>query len=84
MSSNLQDSAHDESDARLGVVPASPRVAPEELPGVDIASDHEGVEQGRLVLTPDELRWLIAGGNSAELGMPANVAARITAAERSC
>ena len=31
--------------------------------------------------TPDELRRLVAGGNSAELGTPANVAARIPLAE---
>ncbi len=41
----------------------------------------EGYSVADLPATPDELRWLIAGGNSAELGMPANVAARITAAD---
>src|SRR5471032_875471 len=60
MSASLQDSAHDESDACFGVEPASPRIAPQELPGVDIAGDHESVEQERPVLTSCELRCKLA------------------------
>src|SRR5450755_749918 len=60
MSAGLQDSVHHESDACFGVEPASPCVAPEKLPRVDIAGNHEGVEQKRPVLTSGQLRCKLA------------------------